>query len=86
MVTVTVRLYSILRHRDGRTVDELVLDLADGSTVAEVLAQLEIEARRDLLISVKQEPADPDIRLADGDVITMIPLISSGSMINSIMT
>lgn len=83
MLTVTVRLYSILRHRDGRTVDELVLVLADGSTVAEVLAQLEIEARRDLLISVNHEPANPDTRLADGDVITMIPLISGGSMLNS---
>jgi molybdopterin converting factor small subunit len=78
MLTVTVRLYSILRHRDGRTVDELVLELADGSTVNEVMARLAIESGRDLLISVNKELATPETRLADGDAITMIPLISGG--------
>jgi molybdopterin converting factor small subunit len=80
MLTVTVRLYSILRHRDGRTVDELVLDLADGSTVNDALERLEIQAGRDILISVNKELANRDTRLADGDAITMIPLISGGSM------
>lgn len=80
MLTVTVRLYSILRHRDGRTVDELVLDLADGSTVNEVLERLAIEGGRDLLISVNKTITNPETRLADGDAITMIPLISGGSM------
>ena len=78
MITVTVRLYSILRHRDGRVVDKLVRELEDGSTLEDLLVNLKIQDEKDILAAVNGKTASLNIRLGDGDSVALMPLISGG--------
>jgi molybdopterin converting factor small subunit len=78
MLTVTVRLYSVLRHRDKRTVDEIALTLDDNSTVDQVIERLELQNNLEFLISINGELAETDTPLSDGDSVAFIPLISGG--------
>lgn len=79
MITVEVRLFSILRHRpDGAVRGRLALELADGATVADVLSKLDVPDLP-MVISVNDEQAGPLTALHDGDEIELIPAVAGGS-------
>jgi molybdopterin synthase catalytic subunit len=81
-MTVTVKLFAILRDRAGTA--ELSLTLPPGATVAraaEALAE-RLPAVRDFLprvaYAVNRSYAKPDARLSDGDELALIPPVSGG--------
>ncbi len=82
--TVSVRLFAILRERAGA--GELELELADGATVADALAELgarpalaEALARIDVATAVNREWAGPGTPLRAGDELALIPPVSGGA-------
>jgi molybdopterin synthase catalytic subunit len=82
-VTVTVRLFAILRERAGR--DSIEVELEDGATVAEALDQLssrpelgEILGRMHVQMAVNRDYADPDTTLSAGDELALVPPVSGG--------
>jgi molybdopterin converting factor subunit 1 len=83
-VTVTVRLFAILRERAGR--DSIELRLSDGATVADALRTLsetpglaEPLARLTVRMAVNREYADPDTPLSSGDELALVPPVSGGA-------
>jgi molybdopterin synthase catalytic subunit len=76
-VQVSVRLFAGLRERAGTGAREL--ELADGSTVADVWPQLGLgDEPPGLLYAVNRSYALADAELADGDVVALIPPVSGG--------
>jgi molybdopterin synthase catalytic subunit/molybdopterin converting factor small subunit len=82
-MTVSVRLFSLLRERAGR--DRLQLQLPDGATVADALAALredpalgELLARLPVQLAVNRDYAQPHTRLAAEDELALIPPLSGG--------
>lgn len=78
VLRVTVRLYSVLRHRDGRIVDRLELALPPGSRVGDALRLLAIDPRLEPLLAVNDELATETSPLADGDRLAIIPSVAGG--------
>lgn len=86
-ISVTVRLFAILRERAGA--GELSLELPAGATVAVALARLGeaegLEALADALdriavaTAVNRNWADPTTTLGDGDELALIPPVSGGA-------
>lgn len=77
---VTVQLHTILQRQtpNGR-VDQLQVELPEGSCVENLLERLEIALQpEDLLLVVNGRTAPPDQVLADGDRVNLIPAISGG--------
>lgn len=77
-IAVTVRLYSVLRHRNERIVDALTLLLPPGSTVQDVLDLLEVDPRLEPLLVVGGELAPATAVLGPGDQIALIPAVAGG--------
>jgi molybdopterin synthase catalytic subunit len=84
VVTVSVRLFAILRERAGR--DSLTLELSEGATVADALEALagepilgELLGRLPLGVAVNREYAGMDATLGAGDELALIPPISGGA-------
>jgi molybdopterin synthase catalytic subunit len=82
-MTVTVRLFAILRERAGS--DSVEIELPDGATVDDALAALaERPGLGDLLdrlpvrMAVNRDYADPGTRLAAGDELALVPPVSGG--------
>ena len=76
-VQVSIRLFAGLRERAGTGAREL--ELADGATLADVWAALDLgEEPRGLLYAVNRRYAEPGTALADGDVVALIPPVSGG--------
>jgi molybdopterin synthase catalytic subunit len=82
-VTVTVRLFAMLRERAGR--DAFELELAEGATVADALEALrdrdglgEMLGRMPVLAAVNREYAAGETPLATGDELALIPPVSGG--------
>jgi MoaE-MoaD fusion protein len=82
-VTVTVRLFAMLRERAGR--DAFELQLADGATVADALEALrdrdglgDMLDRLPVLAAVNREYAASETPLAPGDELALIPPVSGG--------
>jgi molybdopterin synthase catalytic subunit/molybdopterin converting factor small subunit len=82
-MTVSVRLFSLLRERVGR--ERLELQLPDGATVADALITLredpalgELLARLPVQMAVNRDYAQPDTRLAADDELALIPPLSGG--------
>ena len=75
---LSIRLYSVARHRDGRIVDGLELDLPDGSRVTDLLAALDINPELEPVISVNGVIADEGTLLGDGDKVAIIPAVAGG--------
>ena len=82
-MTVTVRLFAILRERAGR--DSIEVELEDGATVAEALDQLssrpelgELLGRMHVQMAVNRDYADPDTTLSAGDELALVPPVSGG--------
>jgi sulfur carrier protein ThiS len=78
LVTITVRLYSILRHRQGQVVDRLSLEIPRGSCLRKVLEELQIDPGLEMILAVNSEIAREDAGLEDGDQVSIIPAISGG--------
>ena len=78
LITVTVRLYSILRHREGQVVNRLSLDIPKGSRLQDVLDELQIDPGLEMILAVNSEIAEEDAELEDGDQVSIIPSISGG--------
>jgi molybdopterin synthase catalytic subunit len=82
-VTVTVRLFAMLRERAGR--DAFELELAEGATVADALEALrdqdglgEMLERMPVLMAVNLEYAANETPLTPGDELALIPPVSGG--------
>ena len=79
----TVQFFSFLCQRVGH--DELSLNLPDGSTVADALAQLHArfpqlkEAEKTTLIAIGMEFTTRPSQLRDGDVLSLMPPLQGGS-------
>ena len=83
-MTVTVRLFAMLRERAGR--DEIELELGDGSTVADAPrgAQGLLAAGRGAgadagAAAVNREYVSDDSPLSPGDEVALIPPVSGGA-------
>jgi len=82
-MTVTVRLFAMLRERAGR--DAIELELADGARVADALEALrdgtalgEALERIPVRVAVNREYVGSDTPLAEGDEVALIPPVSGG--------
>jgi molybdopterin synthase catalytic subunit len=76
-VEVTVRLFAMLRERAGAR--ELTLELPDGASVRDALAELgELAAGLPLVMAVNREYAPEDQVLDAGDELALIPPVSGG--------
>jgi MoaE-MoaD fusion protein len=82
-MTVTVRLFALLRERAGR--DSIEMELDEGATVAEALDRLserpelgDLLARMPVRMAVNRDYADPETSLAPGDELALVPPVSGG--------
>jgi molybdopterin synthase catalytic subunit len=83
-MTVTVRLFAILRERAGR--DSVEIELPEGATVADAFERLaaapglgELVGRMPLRMAVNREYAGEGTAIAPGDELALIPPISGGA-------
>jgi molybdopterin synthase catalytic subunit len=82
-MTVTVRLFALLRERAGR--DSIEMELDEGATVAEALERLserpelgDLLERMPVRMAVNRDYADPETSLAPGDELALVPPVSGG--------
>jgi MoaE-MoaD fusion protein len=82
-VTITVRLFAMLRERAGR--DAFELEVADGATVADALDALgdrdglgEMLERMPVMAAVNREYAARETPLTPGDELALVPPVSGG--------
>ena len=82
-MTMTVRLFAVLRERAGT--DALELRLPPGATVADALDSLahyaelaQVLAHTHVVMAVNREYADPRTVLQRGDELALIPPVSGG--------
>jgi molybdopterin converting factor small subunit len=78
-ITITVRLYSILRERDNRTVDRLELELPPDSRISDVLRLLEVARDLEVVLATNDEIAMESAVLHDGDRLAIIPAVAGGT-------
>jgi molybdopterin synthase catalytic subunit len=83
-MTVSVRLFAILRERAGR--DSVEIELPEGATVGDAFARLaetpglaELVERMPLRMAVNREYASEATRIGAGDELAVIPPISGGA-------
>ena len=83
-MTVTVRLFAILRERAGS--DSVEIELPDDATVEDALAALakrpglaELLERLPVRMAVNRDYADADTPLAAGDELALVPPVSGGA-------
>lgn len=83
-MTVTVRLFAILRERAG--VNSLEVELDEGATVADLLEELsarpelgDLLMRMHVTMAVNRDYAEPGTALAPGDELALVPPVSGGS-------
>jgi molybdopterin converting factor subunit 1 len=82
-MTVTVRLFAVLRECAGK--DSIEMELEEGATVAELLERLsdrpelgDLLERMPVRMAVNRDYADPETRLASGDELALVPPVSGG--------
>ena len=80
-MVVTVHLHTILQLRTpAGMVDRLEVTLAYGSTLGDLISQLEIELPvEQMLLVVNHRMAEQNQQLYDGDVVNVMPAISGGN-------
>ncbi len=83
-MTVTVRLFAILRERAGR--DSIEIELPEGATVGDAFERLaaapglgELVGRLPLRMAVNREYVSDGTAIAPGDELALIPPISGGA-------
>jgi len=80
-VKIEVRLFATLAEflpPDGRATGNAVLEVPDGSTVADVVSRLGIPPALSRIALVNGEDASPERRLAARDVVTLFPPLAGG--------
>jgi molybdopterin synthase catalytic subunit len=84
-MTVTVRLFAVLRERAG--MDSIEVELDEGATVADALDRLsarpglgDLLDRLPVRMAVNRDYADPTTRLTAGDELALVPPVSGGSI------
>lgn len=77
---VEVQLFATLARflPPGSREGAAMLDLADGSTARDLITGLGIPPGLDQVLLVNGREADPDQRLAPGDVVTIFPPLAGG--------
>ncbi len=75
---LTVRLYATLRDRAPSGQAELTIEMADGATVADVIARLGIPPDIVRKVFVDGIAQDPDFVLYDGAELGLFPPIAGG--------
>jgi MoaE-MoaD fusion protein len=76
---VSVKLFAGLRERAGA--HELELQLPDGASVGDALAELAaLTEGLCVVMAVNEEYAEPDLLLSGGDELALIPPVSGGSV------
>jgi MoaE-MoaD fusion protein len=90
-MTVTVRLFAVLRDRAGA--DAVDLELADDATVADALAALssrpglgELLERMPVRMAVNRDYAEPETELRAGDELALVPPVSGGGEVHARVT
>jgi molybdopterin synthase catalytic subunit len=83
-MTISVRLFSILRERAGS--ERVELQLPDGATVADALSELarlpslgELLSRLPVQLAVNRDYASAEMRLKPDDELALIPPLSGGA-------
>jgi len=80
-VKVRVRLFAGVRERAGR--DVLELELPEGASVADALAQVaHLAPGMPLVLAVNREYAAPDAVLQPGDELAVVPPVSGGAVLD----
>ena len=77
-IRITVKLYSILRHRDGKIVNMLELDLPAGASVKQVLDDLQVNEELEAILAINDEVVDATTILKEGDRLSLIPSVAGG--------
>jgi molybdopterin synthase catalytic subunit len=77
-MNVTVRLFAVLRERAGRAT--LELELADGATVGDAIAAVEVARGVPVVMAVNREVAAEDMVLRGDDELALIPPVSGGAI------
>jgi MoaE-MoaD fusion protein len=84
-VLVTIRLFAVLRERAGAR--EIELDLPEGARVRDALARLDdLAAGLPLVMAINRDYADADAELRAGDELALIPPVSGGETLPSVVT
>ncbi len=80
-MVVTVHLHTTLQRQTPKgALRRLEVTLPAGSTLAELLARLEMEFKEDsVLLVINGRQADASQGLADGDEVHLIPALSGGT-------
>jgi molybdopterin synthase catalytic subunit/molybdopterin converting factor small subunit len=88
LMTITVRLFAVLRERAGA--DSVELELGSDATVADALAALaehpgldEVLERMPVRMAVNRDYADPGTRLGPGDELALVPPVSGGAAVQA---
>jgi len=90
-MTVTVRLFAVLRERAGA--ETVALELADDATVADALSALaqrpgldELLERMPVRMAVNRDYAEAKTRLQSGDELALVPPVSGGADVHTRVT
>jgi molybdopterin converting factor subunit 1 len=90
-MTVTVRLFAVLRERAGA--DTVALELPEDATVADALAALarsprlaELLERMPVRMAVNRDYAEPETELQAGDELALVPPVSGGGDVHARVT
>ena len=83
-MTVTVRLFAILREHAG--VESIEVELENGATLAEALEEISADPnlgdllrRMPVTMAVNREYADPETAREPGDELALVPPVSGGA-------
>lgn len=77
-VTISVRLYSILRNRNNQIVDRMELQVPEHSNVSQVLDLLEVPDDLEIILAVNDRVTEKEQVLEDGDHLAIIPAVAGG--------
>jgi molybdopterin converting factor small subunit len=80
MITVQVKLYATLRQRfpSLRIGEAMPVELPDGSTVAQLVQELDIEPDLAKVVFVNNRVRRGEQALADGDAVAIFPPVAGG--------
>lgn len=77
-ITISVRLFSILRSRNGQVVDRMELRMPQHSNVSDVLDLLEVPANLEIILAINDRLTEKGQVLEDGDHLAIIPAVAGG--------
>jgi MoaE-MoaD fusion protein len=84
-VLVTIRLFAVLRERAGAR--EIELELPEGARVRDALDRLDdLAGGLPLVMAINRDYADAEAELRAGDELALIPPVSGGEILPSVVT